>query len=900
MSAAASVPAGRLMSRTVEQFAAINTPQKALMLWDVCRKYEEVALDQLRRSTKDTVAEYEQYNQAFRRYVADDNAVAAMAFSMLALYAARTAHRMATLLAENPDQVAYLAAAIRDLEPTVLGLQEQVKERSRGAPIAGAGAVVMAEGEEAVAEACARVKALSFARDSSQCRAWFSTVVGLQNAKDALMDGFVYPLVYPRLYGAVSRGILLYGTPGTGKTLLATAAVNELQRDPNVRVMFYAVSGADFKSKFFGESERLIRNVFSCASEAASRCEAASGGSVRYLSVLFLDEAEAVAPSRIGSGDPLAGTTVLALLAAMEGIESKPNVTVIAATNYPWRLDDAFLSRLRTRILVPLPNQMEIVQLVSQLLNTMIVSDARVLQWSSSSIEAAAAGDSCSLASRCDPRFGDAVISHDWRNEPYRAFFRNLQQEDLEDFAADLATELYANRDIATLVLEAKQFAASAGRRHNVFVQIPNPVDSALPPLFMSSLALAPVAQLRGRERVFYLSGDLVSELTVTPLSPSPVEGGGEAAMTYRNNAIVNLVSPNGISADKLRGLRAVYVHADDLGAPDALLLEFRVRVEGVAAEPPTGEQTPERVVATFLGGEFQDRLRIYARSAYELMQLAKERARRGNLPNGLTLELFEVNLRAIGAPAYATERLLVNVPIPNPTSADTERQLAQVMAFIERLSAGAADATALFALPLVGLFTQQPYDTTSELAPAGDWIEWIAHDEGAGENVGQRLAKLLSPVGVESSSNSSDPSFPTRRSPFDPEWLYWALDERVDRIGAVRISERAYGEQPEFGALSLAAEVVNWNITIDDLERAKERTVPSTNQERVNLLRAYELNPNISVAELQQQEASAAARGPTAAQIAADSLARRRLREARRRKRARRSVPRARFEFFE
>lgn len=177
-----------------------------------------------------------------------------------------------------------------------------------------------------------------FTRD--QMRVTFSDIAGARNAKREMMIGFVYPATFPGLFTKTSSGVLLYGPPGTGKTLLAKAAVRELDN-----VAFYAPSPADLKGKYIGESEKNIRRVFVCASKDRP--------AIYNRSILFMDEIESIAGVR-GDSEGM-NASVTALLQAMDGISSDDTVSVLAATNYPNKLDTAVLRRFSAQIFVDLP-----------------------------------------------------------------------------------------------------------------------------------------------------------------------------------------------------------------------------------------------------------------------------------------------------------------------------------------------------------------------------------------------------------------------------------------------------------------------------------------------------------------------------------------------------------------
>lgn len=170
----------------------------------------------------------------------------------------------------------------------------------------------------------------------------FARIAGASAAKRELNIGFVYPQQFPGLFQTPSRGLLLLGPPGTGKTLLAKAATNELKD-----VAFYAPTPAELKGKFVGETEKNIARWFRCARDERPQ------GYTR--SVIFFDEFENIAGKRGGGNDPGLTASVTALLQAMDGLTSSPNVAVMAATNYPDRIDAAILRRFSARVFVDLP-----------------------------------------------------------------------------------------------------------------------------------------------------------------------------------------------------------------------------------------------------------------------------------------------------------------------------------------------------------------------------------------------------------------------------------------------------------------------------------------------------------------------------------------------------------------
>ena len=173
----------------------------------------------------------------------------------------------------------------------------------------------------------------------------FDHLAGLENEKEQLRLGFIYPPLYRGMFHNVSRGILLYGPPGTGKTLLARAATRELHR-----AAFFTASASELKSKFVGGTEKAIRQLFRCAGEYVQR------KSDRYdYAVIFLDEFDSLATSRAAS-DEHSANAVNQLLQEMDGLASDARITVLAATNYPQKLDIAIMRRFDTTVFIDTPD----------------------------------------------------------------------------------------------------------------------------------------------------------------------------------------------------------------------------------------------------------------------------------------------------------------------------------------------------------------------------------------------------------------------------------------------------------------------------------------------------------------------------------------------------------------
>jgi SpoVK/Ycf46/Vps4 family AAA+-type ATPase len=203
---------------------------------------------------------------------------------------------------------------------------------------------------------CVKIQPLVFKKGSSNC-IFYDDVIGLESQKDQIEHSFVFPLLYPNLYPKVSKGILIYGPPGTGKTLIVKAAVNQLQaRSSDVGVLYFTPSPGDLKGKYVGETEKKIEEWFMCASQKACDQERDCNGK-KFISIIFMDEIDSIARDRSQDSSGLSANSVNTLLQMMDGINSKENVAVIGATNYPWDLDSAILRRFDTQILIGLPER---------------------------------------------------------------------------------------------------------------------------------------------------------------------------------------------------------------------------------------------------------------------------------------------------------------------------------------------------------------------------------------------------------------------------------------------------------------------------------------------------------------------------------------------------------------
>ena len=154
----------------------------------------------------------------------------------------------------------------------------------------------------------------------------YEDIGGLRNEVQKVREMIELPLRHPEIFERIGieapKGVLLYGPPGTGKTLLAKAVANETNAN------FYSISGPEIMSKFYGESEERLREVFKEAQENAP-------------SIIFIDEIDSIAPKREEVSGDVEKRIVSQLLTLMDGISSRGKLVVIGATNRPNALDPA-------------------------------------------------------------------------------------------------------------------------------------------------------------------------------------------------------------------------------------------------------------------------------------------------------------------------------------------------------------------------------------------------------------------------------------------------------------------------------------------------------------------------------------------------------------------------------
>ena len=184
----------------------------------------------------------------------------------------------------------------------------------------------------------------------SESISW-SNLIGMENAKSAILNSVVGPILNPKVFQFPMRGMLLYGPPGTGKTFISKATATES------KATFFYVDEAAIKSEKHSETERMISALFRLA---------------RFLqpSVVFIDEAESLLRSPIQSDHPDIRTI---FEKEMDGFNSfsGDRVFVMAATNSPWSLEKPVIDRLAILIYVPLPSEQQRMTVLTAILSKM-------------------------------------------------------------------------------------------------------------------------------------------------------------------------------------------------------------------------------------------------------------------------------------------------------------------------------------------------------------------------------------------------------------------------------------------------------------------------------------------------------------------------------------------------
>ena len=369
--------------------------------------------------------------------------------------------------------------AIQKILGHIRPLQEQLKRVKTQRGTSSSGTSGAKDDKEEIS--CTDIKA------EAQTTETFDDVSGQEVAKQQLRDSILNPLLYPRLYPNLSKGILFYGPPGTGKTLMGKAFSNELQiaadkSGTDVRILFYTPKGSDLKGKYLGESEKKIAAYFKCASQAASDCKSklfnknteqkSDKKESQVISVLFIDEIEAIAGNRDNDESGIMTTTVNALLQEMDGVNSYSNVIVMGATNYPWKLDEAILRRFDTKIYIKLPSAQDIAtQIKTEIVNKYIKkaldnprnikeSDAEIKLRLEAERQASMGAKSGDLKCGPDDKITLKKFTFENKLKPWEVFdfyrdnyFSKFTDDDISNFAKLLEKALFSGGDVKNVCM---------------------------------------------------------------------------------------------------------------------------------------------------------------------------------------------------------------------------------------------------------------------------------------------------------------------------------------------------------------------------------------------------------------------------------------------------------------
>lgn len=181
----------------------------------------------------------------------------------------------------------------------------------------------------------------------------WESIAGLEGAKEALKEAVIMPMKFPQLFVGgrkAWKGILLYGPPGTGKSYLAKAVATEGSGT------FFSITASDIMSRWMGEAEKLVRNLFEMAREAYQR--------EGKPSIIFIDEVDSMCGSRSDGENDATRRVKTEFLTQMQGVgHDDDGILVLAATNIPWGLDSAIRRRFERRVYIPLPDERARVQM---------------------------------------------------------------------------------------------------------------------------------------------------------------------------------------------------------------------------------------------------------------------------------------------------------------------------------------------------------------------------------------------------------------------------------------------------------------------------------------------------------------------------------------------------------
>lgn len=227
------------------------------------------------------------------------------------------------------------------------------------------------QSRESAAYRQAKEKVEKYLLETSHDLQW-DDVVGNDNARTALIEAIEHPISHAALYKHYGmkplKGVLLYGPPGCGKTMFGKAAASVIGRLHGKSAMLLKINGPEIQTPYVGQTEEIIRDIFKFA-----RLYAKEHG---HPLTIFMDEADAILPSRSGRSAPWEASNVATFLAEMDGVESS-GAFVILATNRPETIDAALLrdGRCDRKIKVERPTRQAALHILAKALRGSPVAD---------------------------------------------------------------------------------------------------------------------------------------------------------------------------------------------------------------------------------------------------------------------------------------------------------------------------------------------------------------------------------------------------------------------------------------------------------------------------------------------------------------------------------------------
>ncbi|CAO4364299.1 unnamed protein product [Caenorhabditis nigoni] len=289
----------------------------------------------------------------------------------------------------------------------------------------------------------------------------WNDIGGLQNVKRELQELVQYPVEHPEKYLKFgmqpSRGVLFYGPPGCGKTLLAKAIANECQAN------FISIKGPELLTMWFGESEANVRDVFDKA-RAAAPC------------VLFFDELDSIAKARGGSvGDAggAADRVINQVLTEMDGMNAKKNVFIIGATNRPDIIDPAVLrpGRLDQLIYIPLPDEASRLQIFKASLRKTPLAADLDLNFLAKNTVGFSGADLTEICQRACKLAIRESIEREIRQERERQDRRARGEELMEDETVDPVPEITRAHFEEAMKFARRSVTDNDIRKYEIFAQ---------------------------------------------------------------------------------------------------------------------------------------------------------------------------------------------------------------------------------------------------------------------------------------------------------------------------------------------------------------------------------------------------------------------------------------------